>query len=182
MKTKDIIAKEIRVGDTIYSKKETPRIPARFGVKKIEARGKYSIQITTTDGYVINVLAIHHFYLRLPELKSGDKTGKCKCGNEYIYPEAAGDPGECVECWNRQDRPQVEKISHGLTTEQTILTIWDRKNGEIFGVPEGIGREDLEEFFQELVEKIVEPECSDTLKCTDDSCEDCEGREGDDPK
>ena len=67
MKTKKIKAKDIRVGDTIYCTKETPRIPGSFTVRKIEARGKYTIQITTTRDSVINILGIHHFYLRLPE-------------------------------------------------------------------------------------------------------------------
>ena len=84
---------------------------------------------------------------------------------------------------------KIKQTVKGLATPGYIMTIWDRDKGEIFEIPKGVDEEELDEFFLGLKSRILydgKPKkfagCSDTLKCTDNSCEDCEGREGDDPK
>ena len=54
-----------------------------------------------------------------------------------------------------REAPHVTKLSHGMVEKNTILSIWDVEHGEVYSVPKGISRENLEEFFRDLVERII---------------------------
>ena len=55
----------------------------------------------------------------------------------------------------KKEAPHVTKLSHGLANKKTVLTVWDRTEGEVFSVPRGVPEEELDEFFLCLKRRML---------------------------